>query len=341
VCYDMRVTSDAFFLAIEWSTDDFADGVQNWTQFVYRRRLSRAPPSVVRLDPVHDVVPVPFRLPRDPDSAPDVAAVSPRSFNGVKRVIDARDVSSLSLAGATPKFDGLAGVLLVGGSVAAFTSSTYNLSFSLCRAYTARMAFAAELVSLDRDSAVVVVLGAISVADTECDPYNPADLDAVRSVLRPLAADGIVVTSTTLTDTVSDDGFARIGPLTGRHLLLPVDGYNVVIGGRSGCFLKPLDRCTVDARLDESERLISDASEAAGFGESSVDLAGYDLTRPSTVLEFRLSNPTVGIWVPCGVRADKKFSNTLGRTIVDVAAAYAMFDVVGDGGPKQMRNVLA
>lgn len=331
VAYNSDVQHSEYSQEMVWSSDQRPRGVQAWTQFIYRRNEPSVPLTMGRIDPVHETVPVPFRHSPDGPPSPDAAMLAPRSFTGTKRVPTRECVSALDLTTAVPKFDGAPGVLLIGGKAAVFMSPTQQLSFELDRVFTSHMVLACELVCVSKRDAVVVVVGVISVANVECDPYDTNALESVRYLLRPLHVNGIVVTSPAMLQSVDAHGFVRIGAPGGRNIKLPVDGINFARDGLNGDFIKPASRCTVDLVVNEASRILADAYSFLGLAAPILE---WELATPaeeSLVGEWQLVDAELGKWKLLWVRVDKVVSNTLGRTMADVMCAHSAYERFGSG----------
>ncbi|CUS18597.1 methyl transferase [Beauveria bassiana polymycovirus 1] len=339
VCYSAETTHDGFDLVLQWNDGGDPLCAQSWEQFVYRRvRPPRVPRTGV-VYPVHDVAPVPFDMVPMQEVDQDLDMIVPRSFNGVKRVVTESDVSALDLSTALPKFDGIAGTLIISGNDAVFLSSSYRSVHRLSFAFSAPLVLAAELVEIGGGEAVIAIVGAFCVADVECDPYSFADLQAVADVLRPLSVDGFFVTDPAILRTVDDHDFVRLGPSSGRHVKVPIDGINLVRDGIGGEFIKPNSKCTVDLAAREGQEILREAY--ARLGLRSGDLVSAAASDKSTlVCEFAVDPHSLFEWSVKRCRFDKRFSNTLGRTMVDVCSALAAFDVFDTGGVRTMINRL-
>nr|WGN91660.1 methyltransferase [Metarhizium anisopliae polymycovirus 1] len=331
VCYSADTSHHAYDKVFSWSSDERTTGVQEWTQFIYRYLAPIKPPSVGVVRPVHDVVPIPFRLGAMQDVNEDLDMIVPRSFNGVKRVPMESDLQRLDATMALPKFDGMPGTFIISGRDGIFLSSRYQLLFELCRVYTAKMVFAAELLHVGTDDAVIAIVGAFCIAEVECDPYSYRDLSSVAEVLKPLAADGVFVTSPAITTTINHDDLARLGPPSGRHIRLPVDGINVIRDGVGGEFVKAGRGSMCDLVVRDARALLVMAHDFLGLNPPSVEIAGGAFG-PDSVVEFRLQAGDDEVWTPVNTRLDKRVSNTLGRTMVDVVAAHNAQRVFGNGG---------
>nr|UAW09575.1 MAG: methyltransferase [Aspergillus flavus polymycovirus 1] len=341
VCYTARVDHPDFHVVAEWCSP-FREGcVQQWNQYIYRKHLSPRIAKPVALNVTKSVVPVPFSTPQPVVWDDYLSSVNPRPFTGVKRIVAPEDYSRLDPDTVMPKFDGVAGIVVLSGSMAVFVSNQYRFMRRLNKVFPRKMVLAAELVNVRGGGSLIIVVGAVNVADAECDPLDYQALHAIRHLILPLAPCGIFPTGPGLCDRLVDGNMFTFGRHAGRDILVPVDGLNFTIDGRNGHFIKPTELQTMDVTADGCISQLSEVLSMIGIVPDPIVMDMPPGIPPEEVVEITpcLSFPNTFKFVRR--RPDKRWPATTGRLLVDMFAAYAAKQYFGDGDVKKLMRLIS
>nr|QHG11069.1 methyl transferase [Plasmopara viticola lesion associated polymycovirus 2] len=320
VCYSCDTDHPDFSLTSTFFSSTASHMVQVWEMFLYRARNITPLPSrgVISTTKLAQPATIDIGPPMQFDATAD--QLIPINARGVKRIPATDDINVHSISTALPKFDGFPGILLLDGPYATFISPrrrwTINTGFDVAP----RLSFVAELVSTGPPGTtvgVIVITGVTNVGDAPADPLDYSSLSPLRSVLSPLASVGILITSPDMMRYIVGDSV--VIPSDGRpDLSLPIDGFHVLVNGRSGVFFKPSSFHSLDLAPSSALDVIRGAYSAMGYdAEPSIDHGRFS-TKP--VVEYSRDDGT-DLWRAFRSRPDKKKPDGPGAVVHSIACS--------------------
>nr|UVX28932.1 MAG: putative methyltransferase [Ustilaginoidea virens polymycovirus 1]WSP07093.1 putative methyltransferase [Ustilaginoidea virens polymycovirus 1] len=331
----------------EWVTPGAPPPMQRWSYMAYERRSrSEAPPPLAPVS-YPRLAPLPVCGPVTDSVLFELAY--PRASRGVKVPLARDDYRTVGPGRLMPKIDGTPAVLLLDGDVALFSGPKMGGLFYLPFSFPVRRVCTAELVLSSSGDYLLFVTGVIDRDDTPVDPNSNAELRMLDEYQDALSTVGILINTPCLISSVSGNTLTIPRSPAGRTV--PVDGVNVLSGGRWGKFMKPSTTLSIDVTPADwpllADELKSTTSVFRPFNSTSLPAfpsavrAGSRAPSPSVDAEVNAVhelgvrmdglNPVL---VPMRPRPDKSGSDSLGKVVVFCSAVLRISAIAGE-----VRNV--
>jgi len=255
----------------EWITPGKPHPMQRWFYIAWEKRddslVGVVPPAPVAYTTLG-------RLPScGPVDSPVLFELSyPRAARGVKIPVGREDRRVVSPGRLMPKINGEAAVLVLYDDVAVFTGPTLGGTFFLPIVFDVPLMCTAEVVLSSAGDYLLFVTGVLDRGGRPVDPASNAALRTLDKCQQQLMAVGIIINTPSLVPHIRNDTLFIPGSPAGRTV--PVDGLNMMCGGRWNRFFKPMSTLSVDVTLSAWADLTDQASETTSllrpFGDKFV-----------------------------------------------------------------------
>uniref|UniRef100_A0AAU7YCF6 Methyltransferase n=1 Tax=Exserohilum turcicum polymycovirus 2 TaxID=3229046 RepID=A0AAU7YCF6_9VIRU len=260
----------------DWVTPGHPHDMQRWLYMAWERHSDDSTISA----------PAPVSYPRL-QALPVCGAVTdktlfeltyPRAARGVKVPLARDDRRTVRPGRLMPKIDGTAAVLLFDGDVALFAGPEMGGIFYLPFVFDSVRICTAELVLSSSGDYLLFVTGVIDKDGRPVDPNSNAELRELDEFQDLLSEVGIIVNTPSLIGFVSGNTLSLPRSPAGRTV--PVDGVNLLSGGRWGRFFKPSSTLSIDTSAADWPVLADELSGTISLLRPFGDTASPDFPAP-------------------------------------------------------------
>nr|WEW73496.1 methyltransferase [Alternaria alternata polymycovirus 2] len=241
----------------DWVTPGRPHEMQRWLYMAWERYSddpSVAPPAPISFPRLKAL---PFCGPTNDKTLFELTY--PRASRGVKVPLARDDRRTVRPGRLMPKIDGTPAVIIFDGDVALFSGPEMGGVFFTPVVFDVTRICTAELVLSSSGDYLLFITGVIDKGQRPVDPNSNAELREMDQFQEQLSEVGIIINTPSLIGHVS--GNTLILPRSPAGRTVPVDGVNLLSGGRWGKFFKPSSTLSIDSSLADWPLL---ANELAG-----------------------------------------------------------------------------